>query len=90
MVGEGLVVSPAWPGGNTTGISLLSPELDGKRQEILLDAVPSCRKLAILADGNVTKPAHLAQLEAAARSRGVEPLIRGSASATRLWRRLKR
>lgn len=76
MVGEGLVASLARPGGNTTGISLLSPELDGKRQEILLDAVSSLRKLAILADGNVTKSAHLAQLEAAARSRGIEPLVR--------------
>jgi putative tryptophan/tyrosine transport system substrate-binding protein len=32
MVGEGLVTSLAHPGGNITGISLLSPELDGKRQ----------------------------------------------------------
>src|SRR5262249_45506260 len=31
MVGEGLVASLARPGGNITGISLLSPELDGKR-----------------------------------------------------------
>jgi putative tryptophan/tyrosine transport system substrate-binding protein len=79
MVGEGLVASLARPGGNTTGISLLSPELDGKRQEILLEAVPSLRKLAILADANVTKPAHLKELEEAARSRGVEPLVRGVA-----------
>ena len=43
MVGEGLVASLARPGGNTTGISLLSPELDGKRQEILLDAAPGSR-----------------------------------------------
>jgi putative ABC transport system substrate-binding protein len=77
MVGEGLVSSLARPGGNTTGISLLSPELDGKRQEILLEAVPGMRKLAILADANVTKPTHLKQLEEAARSRGVEPLVRG-------------
>ncbi len=76
MVGEGLVASLARPGGNTPGISLLSPELDGKRQEILLDAVLGLRKLAILADGNSTKSAHLAQLEAAARSRGIEPLVR--------------
>jgi putative tryptophan/tyrosine transport system substrate-binding protein len=55
----------------------LSPELDGKRQEILLEAVPGLRKLAILADAIVTKPAHLKQLEDAARSRGVEPLVRG-------------
>jgi putative ABC transport system substrate-binding protein len=77
MVGEGLVSSLARPGGNTTGISLLSPELDGKRQEILLEAVPGMRKLAILADANVTKLVHLTQLEAAAHSRGVEPLVRG-------------
>ena len=68
MVGEGLVSSLARPGGNTTGISLLSPELE---------AVPGLRKLAILADAIVTKPAHLKQLEEAARSRGVEPLVRG-------------
>jgi putative ABC transport system substrate-binding protein len=41
MVGVGLVDSLARPGGNTTGISLLSPELDGKRQDILMEAVPS-------------------------------------------------
>ena len=35
MVAAGLVESLARPGGNTTGISLLSPELDGKRQEYL-------------------------------------------------------
>jgi putative tryptophan/tyrosine transport system substrate-binding protein len=79
MVGEGLVASLARPGGNTTGVSLLSPELDGKRQEILLEAVPGLRKLAILADARVTKPSHLQQLEEAARSRGVEPLVRGVA-----------
>src|SRR5580704_14017066 len=31
MVGDGFVSSLARPGGNTTGLSLLSPELDGKR-----------------------------------------------------------
>jgi putative ABC transport system substrate-binding protein len=76
MVGEGLVGSLARPGGNTTGVSLLSPELDGKRQEILIEAVPKLRKLAIFADANGTKPAHLKELEEAAHSRGVEPLVR--------------
>ncbi len=76
MVGEGLVASLARPGGNTTGVSLLSPELDGKRQEILIEAVPNLRKIAIFADANSTKPAHLKELEEAAHSRGVEPLVR--------------
>ena len=40
---------------------------------------PACASSAILADANVTKPAHLKELEEAARSRGVEPLVRGVA-----------
>jgi putative tryptophan/tyrosine transport system substrate-binding protein len=37
MVGSGLVRSLANLGGNTTGVSLLAADLDGKRQEILID-----------------------------------------------------
>jgi putative ABC transport system substrate-binding protein len=44
MVGAGLVNSLARPSGNTTGISVLSPELDGKRLEILAEAVPGVRR----------------------------------------------
>jgi len=52
MVRSGFVASLAEPGGNTTGISILSTELDGKRQEILLEVVPGIRRLAALADAN--------------------------------------
>jgi putative ABC transport system substrate-binding protein len=79
MVGTGLVASLARPGGNITGISILSPELDGKRQEILIEAVPGVRKIAVLADSNVAEPAHLQNLQEAARSRGIEALVRGVA-----------
>ena len=50
MVADGLVKSLARPGGNTTGISLLSPQLDGKRQDILIEAVPGARRIAALVD----------------------------------------
>src|SRR5262252_8676906 len=40
-VGAGLVASLARPGGNVTGLSSLNPELNGKRLEILKDAVPT-------------------------------------------------
>jgi putative ABC transport system substrate-binding protein len=79
MVATGLVESLARPGGNITGISLLSPELDGKRQEILIEAVPGVRKIGVLADSNVTEPAHLQELQDAARGRGIEVLVRGVA-----------
>ena len=45
IVGAGLVKSMARPGGNTTGMSILGTELDGKRQEILIEAVPRHRGL---------------------------------------------
>jgi putative ABC transport system substrate-binding protein len=77
MVAAGLVPSLARPGGNTTGISLLSPELDGKREDILIAAVPSARRIAALSDSNVTPPHHLEMLQRAARSRGVELSVFG-------------
>jgi putative ABC transport system substrate-binding protein len=77
MVGEGLVASLARPGGNITGISLLSPELDGKRQDILIEAVPGARRIAAMADSRTTPPYHLQALQHAARSRGVELLVFG-------------
>jgi ABC-type uncharacterized transport system substrate-binding protein len=79
MVATGLAASLARPGGNITGISLLSPELDGKRQDILMEAVPGARRLAVLADSNVTSPQHLQTLKEAAHGRGVEVSVFGVA-----------
>jgi len=53
MVAEGFAASLARPGGNITGISLLSPELDGKRQDILIEAVAGVHRIAALADANI-------------------------------------
>jgi putative ABC transport system substrate-binding protein len=80
MVAEGLAASLARPGGNITGISLLSPELDGKRQEILIAAVPGARRIAAMADSKATPPHHLQALQQAARSRGVELVVFGVAA----------
>ena len=79
MAAAGLVKSLARPGGNTTGISMLSPELDGKRQDILMEAVPGARRMASLMDSNVTSAAHIEVLQDAARSRGIELLAFGVA-----------
>jgi putative ABC transport system substrate-binding protein len=77
MVAAGLVPSLARPGGNITGISLLSPELDGKRQEILIETVPGARRIAAMADVKVTSPDHIQVLQQGARSRGIEVLFFG-------------
>src|SRR5258706_6859041 len=50
MVGSGLAASMARPSGNTTGVSILAPELDVKRLEILHEFVPQARRIAVLAD----------------------------------------
>jgi putative ABC transport system substrate-binding protein len=71
MAALGFVRSLARPGGNTTGVSLLAPELDGKRQGILMEAVPGAQRIAVLADPIVTQ-AHLQALQNATRARGVE------------------
>ena len=71
MVAAGLVRSFAHPGGNITGISI-QLELDGKRQDMLIEAVPGARHIAMLVDPTVTQPAQLKVLENAARVRGVE------------------
>jgi putative tryptophan/tyrosine transport system substrate-binding protein len=72
MVGSGLVNSQARPDGNTTGVSIFATELNGKRQEILIEAVPGLRRMAALADTNFTAPPQLQALQDAARARGVE------------------
>jgi putative tryptophan/tyrosine transport system substrate-binding protein len=77
MLGSKFVSSLAKPGGNTTGVSILGTELDGKRQDILIEAVPGLRRMAALADSNTTAPRQLQALQDAARTREVELSIYG-------------
>ena len=72
MVGEGLVSSMAQPGGNTTGVSLLATELDGKRLELLIDLLAGAKHIAALADTGATTPDNLQLLQRAALAKGVE------------------
>ena len=72
MVGSGLVNSLARPGANTTGTSILAADLDGKRQEILIEAVPGLRRIAAIADSNRTAAPRLQVLQDAARGRSIE------------------
>ena len=47
-VESGLVASFARPGGNVTGFTILGPELEGKRLEILKEAVPGLSRVAVI------------------------------------------
>jgi putative ABC transport system substrate-binding protein len=52
-VAAGFVASLARPGGNITGLSTLSPEITGKRLEILKEILPQLSRVAILGTLNV-------------------------------------
>ena len=47
-VGSGLIASLDRPGGNITGLAMLSPELSGKRLELLKETVPRISRVAVL------------------------------------------
>ena len=72
-VGNGFVASLARPGGNITGLSVLSPELSGKQLELLKEIVPKLFRVAVL--GNSNEPANrktLNEIELAAGTFGVQ------------------
>jgi putative tryptophan/tyrosine transport system substrate-binding protein len=47
-VGSGLVASLAQPGGNVTGMSLMAPDLSGKRLQLLKELLPEISRVAVL------------------------------------------
>jgi putative tryptophan/tyrosine transport system substrate-binding protein len=70
----GLVTSFAKPGGNVTGINLLSGELAAKRLELLRELVPRAARVAVLVNpaNPSTTETTLRDVEAAARSMGLQ------------------
>jgi putative ABC transport system substrate-binding protein len=80
-VGAGLVASLARPGGNVTGLSAMTADLNGKRLELLQEVVPGLTRVAVL--WNATNPANAAaweETQAAARASGLRlhaPDVRG-------------
>jgi len=61
LVKVGLIASLGRPGGNLTGLSLLTVELNAKRVELLKEAFPKVRRAAAL--GNPANPAYTSQLK---------------------------
>ncbi len=60
-VGNGFVASLARPGGNITGLSSYSAELNGKRLELLKEIVPKLSRLAVI--GESTYPGNAQSLK---------------------------
>ena len=77
-VGTGIVSSLRLPGGNITGLTSISPELDGKRLELLREVVPGISHVAVL--WNSSSPLQVVaekQTRAAADALGMKMLSLG-------------
>jgi putative ABC transport system substrate-binding protein len=71
-VEAGLVASLARPGGNITGVTLMTAATTTKRLELLREVVPGLSRMALLLDaGHASRHAHLHDHEAAAHGLGV-------------------
>jgi putative tryptophan/tyrosine transport system substrate-binding protein len=71
-VGAGFVASLARPGGNITGLTILAPELSGKRLELLKEAFPKVSRVTILSNpANASHVSILKETETAARTLGL-------------------
>ena len=71
-LGVGLIAGLARPGGNTTGLSVLSTELTVKRLELLKEVMPQAARIAILQrPGNPAHPMFIKEIEPPARLLGL-------------------
>jgi len=66
-IATGLIDSLARPGGNIIGITRLTRDLNGKRLEILVEAVPGVSRVGVLFQAESSGPIHFKEYEAAAR-----------------------
>ncbi|HXV83850.1 MAG TPA: ABC transporter substrate-binding protein [Candidatus Binatia bacterium] len=81
LVKLGLVASLARPGGNLTGLSLLTSELNSKRLELLKETIADLRRTGVI--GNPTNPnyaIHLYEAESAAKQLGLQLYVQEARS----------
>jgi putative ABC transport system substrate-binding protein len=91
LVRSGLVASLARPGGNTTGVQILAPEINAKKLEVLKQMVPMVSRVAVLSDPDHSLP-QVPPLEEAARSLGVQLRVlevRGEGDVERAFKAAK-
>jgi putative ABC transport system substrate-binding protein len=72
LVGGGLVASLAKPGGNVTGSTDISPDVSGKRLELLKEVFPKATRVAVLFYGGEADLDEVRQTEIAAGHLGVK------------------
>jgi len=72
-VENGIVASFSRPGGNATGLTVLSEELNGKRLELLKEAAPNITRIGVLSNlANPTQPLEWKEIQSAAQVLGLK------------------
>ena len=72
-VASGIVASLARPGGNVTGLTILAPELSGKRLELLKESFPKVTRVAFLQNPtSINGPIIWKEAKAASQSLGLQ------------------
>ncbi len=75
-VKSGLVASLNRPGGNATGVHILTAMMEGKRQGLLRELVPTVKRIAVLLNPTYTAAeVQLKEVEEAARTLGLETQV---------------
>ncbi len=75
-VGTGLVASLARPGGNITGYSIVSSEIEAKRAALMHELLPAAQRIAVVVDpSNRISGALRKRADEAFRSLGVQPIF---------------
>jgi ABC-type uncharacterized transport system substrate-binding protein len=75
-VGSGLAASLARPGGNFTGLSSISSEIESKQLELVAELVPRIGRIAVLYNmGNPLYPPTWREVESLVRPRGIRPQL---------------
>src|SRR5262249_34349581 len=81
--GPGIVKSLARPGVNLTGLSMANEHLESKRLEVLKEAFPALKRVAILYDPTSSASLELDDAKSGAQALGVEPLILNASDPAR-------
>src|SRR4030095_8149715 len=75
-IGSGFVTNLARPGGNITGLTILSSELAAKRLQMMQELVPRSKRAALLAiDNAFATPLRISAMQAASRQLNLELIV---------------
>ncbi len=72
---EGWATSLARPGGNVTGLTVIHPEMGGKKLELLKEAMPGLSRVAVMTDRSRAAVPSMSVAQTAARSLGLDLTI---------------